>query len=402
MKKKKILWIGDAVTQTGFARVTHNICERLNEEFELHVLGLNYLGDPHPHPLKIYPAVLGGDAYGLGRVKQMVEGMKPDAVVILNDPWCVRDYLKFIPENVPVIAYMPVDAPNQNAGRDLNSLARAIMYTEFGRTELQRGGFQGRSEVIPHGVDLSVYTPFPKVEARGRMRFVGKNLTPKELDDLFIVGCVNRNTQRKRLDLTIMYWSQWWFDAGQPDNAILYLHCSNRDSGIDVLDMAKYFGIQKNFCITDPNMNAYNCVAQQDMRIIYSMFDVLLSTAMGEGWGLTTHEAMACGVAPVVPEYSALAEWGEGAMTFVPVTSYFVTPDRINTIGGIPDKAATVAAIDKFYNDRQHQKDMAIKAFNRATDPRFNWDSIAAKFATIINETVDERKPIRPVGLEAR
>ena len=51
----KILWYGDAVSNTGFARVTHSVLDHLKEDHEVVVYGINYQGDPHDYPFKIYP-----------------------------------------------------------------------------------------------------------------------------------------------------------------------------------------------------------------------------------------------------------------------------------------------------------------------------------------------------------
>ena len=49
----KILWYGDACSNTGFARVTHSVLDHLSKEHEVVVLGINYTGDPHEYPYKI-------------------------------------------------------------------------------------------------------------------------------------------------------------------------------------------------------------------------------------------------------------------------------------------------------------------------------------------------------------
>src|SRR5688572_16601884 len=147
-------------------------------------------------------------------------------------------------------------------------------------------------------------------EARSRLRFKN-DVKPA---DAFIVMNVNRNAPRKRLDLTIQYWTQWWINAGQPKEAFLYLHCANRDEGWNVVNLAKYFGIEKQFIITNANMSSHNCMFEKDMPILYNIGDVGVSTTLGEGWGLTTHEGMACGVPQIVPRYSALGEWADGAV----------------------------------------------------------------------------------------
>ena len=57
-KKPKLLWVGDIVAMTGFARVTHNVIERLKDQYEIVVLGCNWYVDPDPmqEHFNIYPA----------------------------------------------------------------------------------------------------------------------------------------------------------------------------------------------------------------------------------------------------------------------------------------------------------------------------------------------------------
>lgn len=391
---KKLLWIGDAVIQTGFARVTHNVIGHLIKSggWDVHLLGVNYRGDPHPYPYKIYPAVLGGDIFGVGRVDTLCRGLRPDAVFIINDPWLVRQYLDEIPPDIPVIAYMPVDSPNQRSAKNLQRLTRAIAYTAFGRKELVLGGYGGPCDVIPHGVDTELYRPIPKGEAIAYLK-----LTEKIGEDSFIVGCVNRNQPRKRLDLTIQYWTQWWINAGQPNNAYLYIHASNRDIGWHITQLAEYYGIDRRLIITNPNMTPEHCLAEQHMPYVYGCFDVHLSTTMGEGWGLTQHESMACGVPNIVPEWSALAEWPKDAVRYVPCTSFAVTPQGINTIGGVPDMQATVDAIDELYRSPEKRLALSQAALARATEDRFQWPGIARQFHAAILETVLERRA--PAGI---
>ena len=52
----KILYCGDCAVQTGFGRVAENILPTLAKEHEIVVLAVNYWGDPHDLPYKLYPA----------------------------------------------------------------------------------------------------------------------------------------------------------------------------------------------------------------------------------------------------------------------------------------------------------------------------------------------------------
>jgi hypothetical protein len=58
MAKPKLLWCGDIVAMTGFARVTENVLSRLQEQYEIVVLSHNWWGDPTPlqSKYKMYPS----------------------------------------------------------------------------------------------------------------------------------------------------------------------------------------------------------------------------------------------------------------------------------------------------------------------------------------------------------
>ena len=195
MKDRKLLWIGDAAVASGFARCTHHVLSSMSLEWDIHILGLNYKGDPHEYPYHIYPCWPGGDPFGLGRVKEMIEKIGPDVIIIQNDPWNIPAYLDRI-ENIPVIASMPVDGLNCQ-GRKLNKLTHAIFWTNFGLNEARFGGYSGEASVIPLGVDINLYQRVP--QARQKIGL------PEDILKGFVVGNVNRNQPRKRLDLSIQY-----------------------------------------------------------------------------------------------------------------------------------------------------------------------------------------------------
>jgi len=101
--KPTILWVGDSPTvPTGFAACTRAVCSHLYSlGWQVHVLGINEFGDPHPnYPYPIYPCWHpyegGQDMLGATRLPRLIEGIKPDVVVILSDPWQVPGYLDYI------------------------------------------------------------------------------------------------------------------------------------------------------------------------------------------------------------------------------------------------------------------------------------------------------------------
>lgn len=368
MYKRKLIWIGDAAVASGFARCTHNILDVVQDTWDVFILGLNYQGDPHGFSYPIYPCGLNGDFFGLNRVATLVDKIRPDLIVVQNDPWNIPAYLSRA-GNVPVIATMPVDGKNC-AGSGLNGLELAIFWTEFGLKEAQLGGYAGKTKVIPLGVNLEIYKPQKDVRQRLGL--------PASLEKAFIVGNVNRNQPRKRLDLTVAYFAEWVKEYDIPD-AYLFLHVApTGDLGYDVSQLMYYYGLSNKLIIAEPEIG--HGVTQSSLAATYSVFDVQLTTTQGEGWGLTTMEGMACGVPQIVPDWAALGEWAKPSVMAIPCSSIAVTPNKVNVIGGIIDRESTIKALDILYRNDHIRKNFSQKGLELVGLPEFRWEAIGEKF----------------------
>ena len=79
--KKKMLYVGDFPVQTGFGVVSNNLIATFRNEYDLHIMGVNYYGDYDPlcEGLRVYPATLAGsDVWGKERLESMVRSIQPD------------------------------------------------------------------------------------------------------------------------------------------------------------------------------------------------------------------------------------------------------------------------------------------------------------------------------------
>ncbi len=380
----RLLAVADAVAHTGFANLLHSILDPLRSKWDIHVLGVNYLGDPHPYPYAIYPASLGGDVYGFGRIEQLISAIQPDVIFIINDPWILTDYLKKIePHNVPIVVYTPVDSPNIKPDfcTPLNLADRVVGYTQFAVDELVKGGLTAKTSIVPHGADISLFRPMPKLEAREKT-----GLDPS----WYVVGNVSRNQPRKRLDLMLEYFAEWWKSINSPEHVRLYWHGALQDLGYDVIQLAKYFGVEKQLIITSTKISAGQGVPKEFLPYIYNSFDVQINTALGEGWGLPQAEGAACRVPQILPNWSGLGEWMKDAAHFVECTSICVNTGGVNTIGGIPDKKQFIEALDLLYKDEKYRKILAQRAYSLISQPRFRWENIARQFEIIFQEVIHE------------
>lgn len=386
---RKLLWIGDAVASTGFARCTHKTLEVVERDWDVVVLGLNYFGDPHSYPYKIYPCYPGGDFFGVRRVREIMRLEKPDLIVIQNDPWNIRPYMEMIreeSETIPVVGAIAVDGLNCR-GTELNLLDACVFWTNFGLNEARAGGFTKPGFVVPLGVDESIYFPRSRQECREQV------LGIPELADAFIVGHVARNQPRKRLDLTIRYFCQW-LAKSQVQDAYLMLHVApTGDVGYDLRQLFRYYKeryqLGKRLILSEPDPGKGD--PEEKVAAIYGCFDVLFTTTQGEGWGLPVLEAMACGVPAIVPDWSALGDWAAPAAYLVPCTSTSATFNGVNVIGGIMDEGRAIAALDHMYSlpalrERYRKAGIAL-----AARPDYRWPAIGAAFCEALERSWQAR-----------
>jgi D-inositol-3-phosphate glycosyltransferase len=396
VKKNTLLWVGDAACDSGFARCTEHTVRSFLPTWNVCVLGLNYRGDPHPfrqeleaHGGLLFPAyVPGGDQFGVKRLRRIVALTRPDVVVIQNDPWNVPAYVSEL-EDMPagtrplLIGAIAIDGLNAR-GWALNDLDHVMFWTKFAEDEARLGGFTGTSTVIPLGVDLNIYKPGPRLAARRALE-----LPEHIINDGFIVLNVNRNQPRKRLDLTMEYFADFYHNHCPKKNAYLYMHvCPTGDVGWDINQMTAYYGLKKHVLLAEPSV--FSGSSETDMAYTYQAANVQVSTTLGEGWGLTTMEGMACGLPQVVPDWSALGDWARPAAVLVPCTATSATPNKVNVIGGVPDKRMFVYELNSLYTNETWSLNKTIQGLKLSSDPMFVWENISRKFREMV-EGVQQR-----------
>lgn len=395
-RKLKIIFVGDAACSTGFALCTHQLCDRLHANgHDVTVLGINYYGKPHDYPYTIYPCVdpLDGSRMVCGeqRLPKLIARLKPDVVIILQDPWNIRGYMIEIEEqlsdviNAPrpiMIGWLAVDAKNQISGKQLNQLDHVVTWTQFGIDELRAGGYKGDHSIIGLGVDTDNYYLVEPFVARQSKLSDGTPVLPEGIPpNSFIIGMVGRNQVRKRLDLALEYFAEW-IKSKSIDNAYLYLHVGpTGESGCDIQALCRYYGIK--VIVSSPPVSA--AVTTDDMRLIYNCFDVLWSMSQAEGWHLPAIEAMACGVPCLLPDQGAPAEWAKPAAMLVPCTATALCAP-INrapyTIGGIADKGLMIEALDKLYRHATIRERLSQLGLGLAR--RLSWDVVGERWEALL------------------
>jgi len=394
---KTIIWLSDGPDYpSGFATVGRNVTFRLSQYghrinfihcqkagFIMPFYG-NQFDDTKLHvpeaEVMILPgasetSLFGKDMFPL-HYGTISENETVDTVVSQMDLYMTSYIAPHHDENsYQWIHYLPVDGHPipPSWAIILQKIDKIITMTKYGQEIVSDFGFE--TEYIYHGVDCELYKP-------------RKEVRPEKWEDKFVIGVTNRNQHRKCIPETIEAYKI--FQEGK-DDVFLYLHMSGNDRmGWRFPDLFKQMGVKSgigwaaNF---DPNVGVSQC----DMASLYNNFDVLLSTTGGEGFGLTSVEAMACEVPVVITDYTTSSEvvgFGEKDCGGLPINvEYYHRPaDFVSGVKrGIPDPKHAAEQLQYLYDNPDERKKLGRQGRERCKR-LFDWDNITKQWHDVITE----------------
>jgi glycosyltransferase involved in cell wall biosynthesis len=268
-----------------------------------------------------------------------------------------------------VASWVPIDhmpAPPEVAKWCRQDFVTPIAMSEYGQAMLQNVGIDAL--YVPHGIE-DVFKPTAKADGiTGRERM---GVT----EDKFVVGMNAANKgispNRKAFGENLLAFSMF---AQAHDDVVLYLHTDYLGAlgGVKLLDLIRSTGIKKDqFKFVEPYVYRTG-ISQEVVASLYTAMDVLLATSYGEGFGVPTVEAQACGTPVIVSDFAASTELcGDGWLVEgqplwdAPQTSWF----------NIPNVSKIVEALEESY---QRGRGRSQKAIDFAKD--YNADAVFSKY----------------------
>lgn len=401
-KKIKVLAYSDAPScATGFGTVSRNIFEALYKtgRYEIDNLGINYWGDPHGLPYNIWPTGTNNerDPYGRKKVCSMIPQMEYDILFFLQDTFI----LDFMPELVNYlktetqkkfksVCYFPIDGtPKEQWVKNVNVADYLVAYSEFGKAESQKMYPEVQEMLqIPHGVNLNDYNVLPEADVKSfRENYFGRHA------DKFIFTNLNRNQQRKDIPRTIQAFTE--FRKTVP-KSILYLHMAQQDQGWNLEEVCKAYGLSlTNDVIFPENFGPNQGYPREVVNMIYNASDCVVSTTLGEGWGLSWVEAMATKTPVIMPNNTALTECitpdrGWLADSGGSPSLYTVLPHDNEVIRPLVDVNSMVKCMLEIYNNPEEVKKRTEVAFNWVTT-ELDWQGdIASRWVSIFDKAYND------------
>lgn len=251
----------------------------------------------------------------------------PHVLFTLYDVWVYKGE-KWADWNVA--SWVPIDhmpAPPEVAKWCRQDFVTPIAMSRYGLEMLNNVGVDAL--YIPHGIE-KVFKPTAQVDGISGRKRMGIS------EDKFVVGMNAANKgvspNRKAFGENLLAFSMF---AQMHDDVVLYLHTDYLGAfgGLKLLDLIRSVGLSKEqFKFVDPYQYRTG-ISQEVVASIYTAMDVLLATSYGEGFGIPTVEAQACGTPVIVSEFAASTELvGDGwlidgqPLWDAPQTSWFHLP----------------------------------------------------------------------------
>jgi glycosyltransferase involved in cell wall biosynthesis len=270
----------------------------------------------------------------------------------LYDVW-VYNNLKYDDQ---IVSWVPLDHITLPPGvREflVRENVTPITMSPHGQRQLEQMGIP--STYIPHGIDTKVYKPTDKFEGIPTREYMG---IP---DDAFLVGMVAANKANGQIHRKAFAENLLAFALHQkkyPDS-YLYIHseASKAYNGFALDVLIKMSGIPKEHVLFPDSYALRQGFTEEQMAAFYSAFDVLLSTSYGEGFGIPTVEAQACGTRVITSNFAASQDlasedsWKVDGQAFWDEAqgSYFMIP----SVNGI------VKALSDSYNAERGESKVA-------------------------------------------
>jgi len=328
----KLLLIGTHAQQTtGYSKVTYNIIKELAKIncYELYHFGFQKFKDtppeyrPYPSSVTVYdPAALekAGQAqqemgFGFSQLPNYIRQVKPDIVIIYNDAGVICRYLDKLSEQLTpqdrtykLIIYLDqvyqLQRPEFLARMDKDAYAY-ITFTQHWKQVLESQGIKKPIGVLRHGFNPNQFQVLNKQAMRK------KHSIP---ENVFLILNINRNTPRKRYDIVITAFAE--LIARHQTKPLAFLAvCDNGENG--GFPIQEIFLRELTRLKIPPQFHAHKLMVSKESQSftdtmineLYSISDIGVSAAEGEGFGLCNFEAMGVGIPQVVPNIGGFKDF---------------------------------------------------------------------------------------------
>lgn len=388
----KLLWYGESpFIETGAGQVAKHLLPVFQGFFDkIHLVAINQWWEQQDMPPGLSMTICTPEmCFNEENARRVIAECDYDVLFLTTDMNRITDLQGAIQEakdrDIPIIMYSAMDCHIYTRGfwNILDLATVPVVFTNWcvRQCDLILPELARKLQVIYHGCEPDVFHPCDREEKR-KIRATMFGITD---DSRYLVINVNRNQVRKDLMRTMAAFHL--FHMKHP-NSVLYLHSKHKDLGGNLIGQAEYLGIDvrsKNpeIIFSPENYHELGGVSREDLNNIYNAADVSISTSTGEGWGLTTTEAMAAGTPFIGPNNTVFPELlGDGKRGLLVESG---GPDLWATFYGVSDTPREIcsttgmaSALEEVYLHREEAQQRAIAA--RAWTELHTWEQVQTQW----------------------
>lgn len=430
MKKKLLVWC-DFLVPTGFGNVAKNLLDTMHEEYDVSVIGINYLGNKRYDFNKYFVyAVTRDDMLGAKLLIETVEKEKPDLIFLFQDIFHIHELIGHLKEKSPnskIVSYFPIDGyPFAKVWENAIALSDAVItYTDWAISLIQETLPNNTKKIykLYHGVDTKTFYPMSQP-------LIAELRKKHKLQDKFVVINVNRYQPRKAIPLSVRIMSMFIkgyhkcscgavypksfgrcdVNGCGPEKRVksvltektdvyYYLHMMNYEfsMGMQKTNSLQHIALNSGFSELDAGktigINARDIysgnVPESELNEFYNFANLNISTAIGEGAGLSLLESQAAGTRSIAPLNSAIPEQLNGTGVLVRNTASYVHQLDNGHWRPHVDCEAFVEALEAEYKEFKKQPaKIPNKACIRNIHQNFLWDDKVALLKSIFAEVL--------------
>jgi D-inositol-3-phosphate glycosyltransferase len=354
--------------------------------------------------------------------------LKPDVYFSLIDIWFTGHMVKSCNRmNIPHVSYLPIDGyPFSRLWKDVIKHTHTPLWmAHYGRQQFEEfietyksGGtgmehlrdpfldrYDGiQTPLLYHGVDLDLYKPI----SDEMKKVYRESLGIGRWETVFV--SVGRNTNRKQQPRLLHAFKRMLEMHPNPASVGMVLHVGDPTDtmgmgGWNLPEMVHELGLSNNVTFSDANTNPLHGLSREDLAKLYQLGDCHILATGGEGFGVPSAEAMACGLPIILPDnstgpelvdckaglkYNSKKDGKNGIL--VSVDTGIVGPKWGVTMGLVNIERLAEAMFEMAI-DVDKRKKMGKNA-RKFAEKNFDWDKLADELEEILYTAYETPHPL--------
>jgi glycosyltransferase involved in cell wall biosynthesis len=310
-------------------------------------------------------------------IPNLINEVKPDYVIFSHDIWLfsnISQVRKQFP-STKFLGYITLDGDPPYIGwkQYFYSYDLLITPSEYSTNAIKDKWFDLDVVTVPYGVDKKLYkSPNQGKELLKEVVYHATNTqttqVPIDMRKKFCGIFAGANSNRK--NLTAIYWAWKEFEKGKDDVFFLLIaHSASPTMQVGSYPLECFTDTETMHILTNP-------IEEKNFAPLVAACDILLHPVLGEGFGLTVLESMACGTVPLVPDFSSLKDFCNKDNSFI--LDWVPLGRGWGIAGSVPVQSHILSTLEEAYKLWKENKLFAGKGQEAIkTAAKYDWDNTA-------------------------